>query len=695
MRHTFLFAVSAIAVICLVPSYTALGGPPFRLVYEAEWNDIACVDYPITPEKWAAECIAPLVNTQVDCLLYNLCSSDGYCCQLNNGEYLMDAFEKLPDAWVWRYRENTKRLVAAGANPPKMACKYGHRLGMKVIPIVRMNDMHDMFYLYEVSRFKLANPQLLLGSTGPDWKPDWGQGFRGLENKKGIDAVTWGMFDFAHQEVRDHKLAIIEEFITRWDNDGISLDFDRDPRFFKEEGRAENTALITDMMRRIRATLDRVARERGRPQYFHVRVIPEIDVCHARGMDVRTWVEEGLVDVITPGCGYMTFSLELAEWLELVDGRDCWIIAGNNQWKPTEETRAWAKLMYQRGAHGVQLFNYGHLLYGYGPGSDHRAARPGSVWYHELHPNYYQVLHELHDLAAFSFKNCRYALESYSHELRDGLAALTQRRLRAVDTIVLPVELSAGRHAIPFGFAEDLQTARSLALDPKVTLWTLISDVDNLANYEILINGTVLPLRSLQTIEKRDTFRDGYTRSDGPWIAWRLPDQFLRIGENELAVVVHKLRQGTAPQLKNVEIDVRYLDFEQPPLEETTPPSVTIEKVIQPVDLQVGNHRVVFRIDQEKSASVFAQSDRLRLNLRINNYTYYDDFDVQLNGHRLPEESRTTRAKFIMNNDSWVTYPLDEEWLRPGDNEMVINMRKLNPVISVPPRLLDVKILGE
>ena len=43
------------------------------------------------------------------------------------------------------------------------------------------------------------------------------------------------------------------------------------PHFFKHEGLAENAALITDMIRRIRATLDRVAQERGRPQYLHVR----------------------------------------------------------------------------------------------------------------------------------------------------------------------------------------------------------------------------------------------------------------------------------------------------------------------------------------------------------------------------------------------------------------------------------------
>ena len=91
--------------------------PPFRLIFEAEWNDIPCVDYPLTLERWLEECMHPLLDTQVDTLLYNLCSSDGYVAELKTGELLMDSFDKLGDAWVWRYRENTKKLIAADANP--------------------------------------------------------------------------------------------------------------------------------------------------------------------------------------------------------------------------------------------------------------------------------------------------------------------------------------------------------------------------------------------------------------------------------------------------------------------------------------------------------------------------------------------------------------------------------------------------
>jgi hypothetical protein len=63
--------------------------------------------------------------------------------------------------------------------------------------------MHDQFLKYEVSRFKKQNPQFLLGYG--KYPIDWEGGFKKFppELKMGIDAVTWGMFDFAHPEVRD------------------------------------------------------------------------------------------------------------------------------------------------------------------------------------------------------------------------------------------------------------------------------------------------------------------------------------------------------------------------------------------------------------------------------------------------------------------------------------------------------------
>ena len=38
------------------------GDAPFRLIFETEWNDMPCADYPLTRERWVEECIHPLAE---------------------------------------------------------------------------------------------------------------------------------------------------------------------------------------------------------------------------------------------------------------------------------------------------------------------------------------------------------------------------------------------------------------------------------------------------------------------------------------------------------------------------------------------------------------------------------------------------------------------------------------------------------
>lgn len=523
---------------------------PFHIIYEGEWNDIVCSDYPLTPDRYVHESIRPLVNTHVDALFYNLCSSDGYCCELKSGEILCDAFDPVGDAWVWRYRENVKKMVEVGANPPQIAVEYGHRLGLKVIPVVRMNDMHDMFYKYEVSRFKLDNPHLLLGYGG---YMDWEKGYRGHPDPESLKSFQWGCFDFVHEQVRDHRFAIIEEFITRWDNDGVSLDFDRDPWYFKEDGKPQNAALMTDMVRRVRALLDDVAKQRGRPQYLHVRVIPPIDTCYARGLDVRTWVAEGLVDAITPGCGYMTMTQDLSPWLELVQGEPVWVYPAMNHWNTLEVTRAWAKLMWQRGAHGLYLFNWGHLLYGHDKATPPEAERVGTVWFDEVHDDYYQILHEMGDPRVLEFRDCVYSLESISHEKCSGEAAANKRASRGLHDIVLPIDFTAGRHELPFGFADDLEAAAQRGMSPRVTLRMKVHNHTPPDDFDVLLNGELLP------IETR-TERAQFIMNNWTWITFPLPGRLLKLGQNKLTFEVRGTNPGIegSPRLDNVEVHVRY-----------------------------------------------------------------------------------------------------------------------------------------
>src|SRR5665213_2087929 len=110
--------------------------PPFRFIFETEWKDIVCADYPLTRKRWVEECIHPLASTQVDTILHNPCSSDAYVCELKNRELMANDVLQFDNSWVWRYRENTKKIIEADANSPKLAIEYGHRRGFKVILIV-------------------------------------------------------------------------------------------------------------------------------------------------------------------------------------------------------------------------------------------------------------------------------------------------------------------------------------------------------------------------------------------------------------------------------------------------------------------------------------------------------------------------------------------------------------------------------
>ena len=78
--------------------------------------------------------------------------------------------------------------------------------------------------------------------------------------------------------------------------------------------------------------------------------------------------------------------------------------------------------------------------------------------------------------------------------------------------------------------------------------------------------------------------------------------------------------------------------------------------------------------------------------MKVHNYTAPDVFSVLINGTPLPDDSRSIQAQFIMDNWSWVQYPVPTDLLRCGENEMTIKVESLNPAISATPRLDNVEL---
>ncbi len=87
-----------------------------------------------------------------------------------------------------------------------------------------------------------------------------------------------------------------EEVCRNYDISGVELDFFRHPVFFKRAAmtgtpcNAEESALMTQLMRRIRIMTEEVAQLRGKPILLAVRVPDSTEYAKACGLDVETWL---------------------------------------------------------------------------------------------------------------------------------------------------------------------------------------------------------------------------------------------------------------------------------------------------------------------------------------------------------------------------------------------------------------------
>lgn len=106
-----------------------------------------------------------------------------------------------------------------------------------------MNDMHGYDFLR--SQFLLDHP-------------DWG-----LSKNRALD--------FGRSEVRDHVFRLIDEAVRRYDCNGLELDFNRSPTFFKDGTSDERVIKMNSLVERVRKLLDDVGRERGRRLVLAVR----------------------------------------------------------------------------------------------------------------------------------------------------------------------------------------------------------------------------------------------------------------------------------------------------------------------------------------------------------------------------------------------------------------------------------------
>ncbi len=301
-------------------------------------------------------CFGHILDTQVDSIWWSfILNSDclGYDTKVG------DVAGKIPvpgaprsdlERWatVWN---NIKSFMDRGTDPLKFICDWGHGVGREVFASFRMNMVQDSWRPNFNTQWKRDHPDYCLGERG-----------MGTNSDNEDERLCWSALDWEHEAVRDQRLALIEEICSRYDVDGMELDFWRWPILFKptmyhEPVEQKQIDMMTDFMRKTRRRTMEIDAERDRPLILAPRVFDTLEINRRMGLDVEAWLEEGLLDILVVGGSYNHFSLPVSDWVDLAHKHDVPLYACLYGRNGLEHDLAVASYYWSCGADGVYTFN--------------------------------------------------------------------------------------------------------------------------------------------------------------------------------------------------------------------------------------------------------------------------------------------------------------------------------------------------
>jgi len=241
--------------------------------------------------------------------------------------------------------QNVAAMFGQGVDPYAVLLAEGRKKGLEVLLTFRMNDNHNLDFLH--TAFWRDHPEYRL---------------RG------------GALDFGHEAVREYVYRLIEEAVTRYDCDGLELDFQRFPTFFRDEDDNvdERVAKINGLVGRVRSLLDAEGKRRGKQLVLAARVpsdygrtAPNYDLSRSIGCDPVAWVDHGWIDFLTVSeFLFVRYDLPIRPWKDRISrvpvygGIECTEGPKRELALTAEKYRRAARHLWNDGADGIYLFNF-------------------------------------------------------------------------------------------------------------------------------------------------------------------------------------------------------------------------------------------------------------------------------------------------------------------------------------------------
>ena len=505
--------------------------PRMMFFHDGRHPHIYMYEPPMQKEEYAAA-IDELSGTTIDAVMFCLGEGRTMLHDTQVGELWGHNVDKWPHL-IWRRTyQNAKGLIEEGNDPLRIVCDRAHEKGMLLYPtlLVQVGSderWSDRATWVRCSDFRFENKHLEIQAKG------------------GVDSSFPGFdgLDFMHEEVREERFAIVEEVVTNYPVDGFELHMGQLPYYFHPDEVDKGRPVLTEWIGRV---YDAVHRS-GPNRELAVRVPANLDECMAVGMDVRGWIDDGIVDVIIGDGAVGDTMNQLADFSGLVEaakGTDCRVHA-SLQHRVDSDRVGDATIEMIRAAAG----NY------WAQGIEGIYISRGWFYNYPYDASFYEKIREIPQPDVMAPKDKYYRVPT----LGDG----PKPESGPGSVMQLPATLEVGTPTpIDFVINDDLPRWDAVGRVYEVLLRIRITNTTELDRITFALNGEALPDSSLRIINQMFWMNGPRRTAQGYWFVFTLDrDSWPRQGDNTLQITLLERDPDVTPPVvvQDVELETKYL----------------------------------------------------------------------------------------------------------------------------------------
>ena len=364
--------------------------------------------------------------------------------------------------------------------------------------------------------------------------------------KSGVEE-SWaghGCLDFSHEEVRNERLALVEETLKRYPVDGFELQLNYQPFYFHPDEVSDGRGVMTSWVKKV---CDAVRASSGRR--LAVRVPIGVQGCYDIGLDVEKWMRDDLVDIVIgqsfSGPELVDVNADYRELVALARGTDVHVMATVQSLVDSdrlgqgtiEVIRACASKYWAQGVDGLYLCHW------------------FGNWPYEA--EFYEKLRELPHPEVMAARDKLYYVPT-------GTGRFPQPELEPGARCPLPLEIAEGESvSVPLMVSDDLERWAADGRVHEVILRLRLASATETDELRFYMNGAQLPESCLRRINElyrmnAPRFRTGSCY----WFVFRLePEHWPLEGVNKITVELVRREPEAIPpvRLRDAELEIRYL----------------------------------------------------------------------------------------------------------------------------------------